>query len=84
MVVLSRDSTGELLPQREGSSPCAHGDIGVSLEGRLPFSGLRIINAEKSEFNEDQAACGKLCIRRCEFGAEEEWLTLCPEEVSAA
>lgn len=20
---------------------------------------------EKSEFNEDQAACGKLCIRRC-------------------
>eukprot|EP00071_Canis_lupus_P011742 XP_005632518.2 protein phosphatase 1M isoform X2 [Canis lupus familiaris] len=44
--------------------------------------GRRIINAEKSEFNEDQAACGQLCIRRCEFGAEEdqEWLTLCPEE----
>uniref|UniRef100_A0A8C2SK01 PPM-type phosphatase domain-containing protein n=1 Tax=Capra hircus TaxID=9925 RepID=A0A8C2SK01_CAPHI len=42
----------------------------------------RIINAEKSEFNEDQAACGKLCIRRCEFGVEEdqEWLTLCSEE----
>nr|XP_005898188.2 PREDICTED: protein phosphatase 1M [Bos mutus] len=42
----------------------------------------RIINAEKSEFNEDQAACGKLCIRRCEFGVEEdqEWQTLCSEE----
>uniref|UniRef100_A0A8C2SMH5 PPM-type phosphatase domain-containing protein n=1 Tax=Capra hircus TaxID=9925 RepID=A0A8C2SMH5_CAPHI len=28
------------------------------------------------------AACGKLCIRRCEFGVEEdqEWLTLCSEE----
>lgn len=45
---------------------------------------LRIINAEKSEFNEDQAACGKLCIQRCEFGIEEEWLTVCPEEVSTA
>ncbi|ERE76473.1 protein phosphatase 1M [Cricetulus griseus] len=41
-----------------------------------------IINAEKSEFNEDQAACGKLCIRRCLFGIAEdqEWLTVCPEE----
>uniref|UniRef100_A0A2K5EQW7 Protein phosphatase, Mg2+/Mn2+ dependent 1M n=1 Tax=Aotus nancymaae TaxID=37293 RepID=A0A2K5EQW7_AOTNA len=48
----------------------------------LPWNAgyAEIINAEKSEFNEDQAACGKLCIRRCEFGAEEEWLTLCPEE----
>ncbi|XP_036074818.1 protein phosphatase 1M isoform X5 [Rousettus aegyptiacus] len=43
---------------------------------------MGVINAEKSEFNEDQAACGKLCIQRCEIGAEEdqEWLTLCPEE----
>ncbi|XP_044240823.1 protein phosphatase 1M isoform X3 [Ursus arctos] len=43
----------------------------------------RIINAEKSEFNEDQAACGQLCIGRCAFAAEEdqEWLTLCPEEL---
>uniref|UniRef100_A0A2K6AN79 Protein phosphatase, Mg2+/Mn2+ dependent 1M n=4 Tax=Macaca TaxID=9539 RepID=A0A2K6AN79_MACNE len=51
----------------------------------LPWNAgyAEIINAEKSEFNEDQAACGKLCIRRCEFGAEEEWLTLCPEEVSS-
>ncbi|XP_025842611.1 protein phosphatase 1M isoform X1 [Vulpes vulpes] len=49
-------------------------EVGSSLSG--------IINAEKSEFNEDQAACGQLCIRRCEFGAEEdqEWLTLCAEE----
>ncbi|XP_012494615.1 PREDICTED: protein phosphatase 1M isoform X3 [Propithecus coquereli] len=50
----------------------------------LPWNAgyAEIINAEKSEFNEDQAACGKLCIRRCEFGAEDdqEWLTLCPEE----
>ncbi|KFO32693.1 protein phosphatase 1M isoform X1 [Fukomys damarensis] len=50
--------------------------------GSLHGSPPRIINAEKSEFNEDQAACGKLCIRRYEFGAEEdqEWLTLCTEE----
>nr|XP_040125733.1 protein phosphatase 1M isoform X4 [Ictidomys tridecemlineatus] len=50
----------------------------------LPWNAgyAEIINAEKSEFNEDQAACGKLCIRRYEFGPEEdrEWLTLCPEE----
>ncbi|XP_053785445.1 protein phosphatase 1M isoform X2 [Desmodus rotundus] len=50
----------------------------------LPWNAgyAEIINAEKSEFNEDQAACGKLCVRRCEFGAEEdqEWVTLCPEE----
>ncbi|XP_057410621.1 protein phosphatase 1M isoform X2 [Balaenoptera acutorostrata] len=50
----------------------------------LPWNAgyAEIINAEKSEFNEDQAACGKLCIRRFEFGVEEdqEWLTLCPEE----
>uniref|UniRef100_A0ABK0M533 Protein phosphatase, Mg2+/Mn2+ dependent, 1M n=1 Tax=Rattus norvegicus TaxID=10116 RepID=A0ABK0M533_RAT len=50
----------------------------------LPWNAgyAEIINAEKSEFNEDQAACGKLCIRRCEFGIEEdqEWLTVCPEE----
>lgn len=58
----------------------------MSLKGHWPLPGLRIINAEKSEFNEDQAACGKLCIQRCEFGAEEdqEWLTLCPEEVSTS
>ncbi|XP_058582684.1 protein phosphatase 1M isoform X2 [Neofelis nebulosa] len=50
----------------------------------LPWNAgyAEIINAEKSEFNEDQAACGQLCIRRCEFGAEEdqEWQTSCPEE----
>ncbi|XP_004457421.1 protein phosphatase 1M [Dasypus novemcinctus] len=54
-------------------------------QGRsLPWNAgyAEIINAEKSEFNEDQAACGKLCIRRHEFGAEEdhEWQVLCPEE----
>lgn len=58
----------------------------MPLKGHWSLTGLRIINAEKSEFNEDQAACGQLCIRRCEFGAEEdqEWLALCSEEVSAA
>nr|XP_027789844.1 protein phosphatase 1M isoform X2 [Marmota flaviventris] len=53
----------------------------------LPWNAgyAEIINAEKSEFNEDQAACGKLCIQRYEFGPEEdrEWLTLCPEELEA-
>lgn len=68
-----------------GSGLCRWGR-GCVPEGSLMLTGLRIINAEKSEFNEDQAACGQLCIRRCEFGAEEdqEWLTLCPEEVSTA
>lgn len=62
----------------------AHKDIKVSLRGHLTVPGLRIINADKSEFNEDQAACGKLCIRRGEFGEEDqEWLTVCPGEVSA-
>ncbi|KAM4821646.1 protein phosphatase 1M isoform 2-T2 [Thomomys bottae] len=53
----------------------------------LPWNAgyAEIINAEKSEFNEDQAACGKLCIRRCELETEEnqEWLMLCPEELEA-
>ncbi|XP_045688511.1 protein phosphatase 1M isoform X2 [Phyllostomus hastatus] len=48
----------------------------------LPWNAgyAEIINAEKSEFNEDQAACGKLCIRRCETEEDQEWVTLCPEE----
>ncbi|KAM6169917.1 protein phosphatase 1M [Rhynchocyon petersi] len=50
----------------------------------LPWNAgyAEVINAEKSEFNEDQAACGQLNIQRAELGAEEdqEWLTLCPEE----
>ncbi|KAM9374684.1 protein phosphatase 1M [Phaethornis superciliosus] len=38
-----------------------------------------VINAEKSEFNEDQAACCQISIRRREPGMEEdeEWLILC-------
>ncbi|XP_028907654.1 protein phosphatase 1M isoform X4 [Ornithorhynchus anatinus] len=41
-----------------------------------------VINAEKSEFNEDQAVCCPLSIRRREGGSEEEqeWLILCQEE----
>ncbi|KAJ1069439.1 hypothetical protein K5549_017870, partial [Capra hircus] len=60
---------------REGPAPSAQKPTPSGFQ-------KRIINAEKSEFNEDQAACGKLCIRRCEFGVEEdqEWLTLCSEE----
>ncbi|XP_049718262.1 protein phosphatase 1M isoform X2 [Loxodonta africana] len=50
----------------------------------LPWNAgyAEIINAEKSEFNEDQAACGQLSIRRSDFATEEdeEWLTLCPVE----
>jgi len=43
----------------------------------------RVINAEKSEFNEDQAACCQISIRRREPGLEEdeEWLILCPTQV---
>lgn len=43
----------------------------------------RVINAEKSEFNEDQAACCQISIRRREPGLEEdeEWLILCSTQV---
>ncbi|KAK2091239.1 Protein phosphatase 1M [Saguinus oedipus] len=64
--------------RRPGSRPVRSPARGRALPWNAGYA--EIINAEKSEFNEDQAACGKLCIRRCEFGAEEEWLTLCPEE----
>ncbi|XP_014648234.1 PREDICTED: protein phosphatase 1M isoform X3 [Ceratotherium simum simum] len=66
--------------RRPDSRPVRSPARGRSLPWNAGYA--EIINAEKSEFNEDQAACGKLCIRRCEFGAEEdqEWVTLCPEE----
>ncbi|XP_042310722.1 protein phosphatase 1M isoform X2 [Sceloporus undulatus] len=40
------------------------------------------INAEKSEFNEDQATCCQISIRKREYGKEEdqEWLILCSTE----
>ncbi|XP_032996564.1 protein phosphatase 1M [Lacerta agilis] len=40
------------------------------------------INAEKSEFNEDQATCCHISIRKREHGKEEdqEWLILCTTE----
>lgn len=43
----------------------------------------RVINAEKSEFNEDQAACCQISVRRREPGLEEdqEWLILCSTQV---
>lgn len=41
----------------------------------------RVINAEKSEFNEDQAACGQLSIKHRELGDDDqEWMILCQEE----
>ncbi|CAD7685120.1 unnamed protein product [Nyctereutes procyonoides] len=67
-------------PRRPDARPVRSPARGRALPWNAGYA--EIINAEKSEFNEDQAACGQLCIRRCEFGAEEdqEWLTLCPEE----
>ncbi|XP_043443449.1 protein phosphatase 1M isoform X3 [Prionailurus bengalensis] len=67
-------------PRRPDVRPVRSPARGRSLPWNAGYA--EIINAEKSEFNEDQAACGQLCIRRCEFGAEEdqEWLTSCPEE----
>ncbi|XP_036187907.1 protein phosphatase 1M isoform X2 [Myotis myotis] len=67
-------------PRRPDARPVRCPARGRTLPWNAGYA--EIINAEKSEFNEDQAACGKLCIRRCEFGPEEdqEWLTLCPEE----
>ncbi|XP_053157043.1 protein phosphatase 1M isoform X2 [Hemicordylus capensis] len=44
---------------------------------------LRTINAEKSQFNEDQATCCQISIRKKECGREEEdqeWLILCSTE----
>ncbi|KAH0630038.1 hypothetical protein JD844_012607 [Phrynosoma platyrhinos] len=40
------------------------------------------INAEKSEFNEDQATCCQISIRKRKYGKEEEqeWLILCSTE----
>ncbi|XP_003217729.1 protein phosphatase 1M [Anolis carolinensis] len=40
------------------------------------------INAEKSQFNEDQATCCQISIRKRKYGKEEdqEWLILCSTE----
>ncbi|KAM9097587.1 protein phosphatase 1M [Sarcophilus harrisii] len=50
----------------------------------LPWNAgyAEVINAEKSEFNEDQAACGHLSIKHRELGDNEdqEWMILCQEE----
>ncbi|XP_074139515.1 protein phosphatase 1M [Sminthopsis crassicaudata] len=50
----------------------------------LPWNAgyAEVINAEKSEFNEDQAACGHLSIKHRELGDDEdqEWMILCQEE----
>uniref|UniRef100_A0A8C3T1B9 Protein phosphatase, Mg2+/Mn2+ dependent 1M n=2 Tax=Chelydra serpentina TaxID=8475 RepID=A0A8C3T1B9_CHESE len=43
-----------------------------------------VINAEKSEFNEDQATCCQISIRRRETGIEEQdWLILCSNQYLA-
>ncbi|XP_026356755.1 protein phosphatase 1M isoform X2 [Ursus arctos] len=68
-------------PRRPDARPVRSPARGRALPWNAGYA--EIINAEKSEFNEDQAACGQLCIGRCAFAAEEdqEWLTLCPEEL---
>uniref|UniRef100_A0A8C7E9W5 Protein phosphatase, Mg2+/Mn2+ dependent 1M n=2 Tax=Nothoprocta perdicaria TaxID=30464 RepID=A0A8C7E9W5_NOTPE len=52
-----------------GTSRCLTGSVGTR----------RVINADKSRFNEDQAACCHISVRRREPGQEqhEEWLILC-------
>ncbi|XP_054834798.1 protein phosphatase 1M isoform X1 [Eublepharis macularius] len=41
-----------------------------------------VINAQKSEFNEDQATCCQISIRKKDYGKEDdqEWLILCSTE----
>lgn len=53
------------------------------MSSHLTWSVCRVINAEKSEFNEDQAACCQISVRRREPGLEEdeEWLILCSTQV---
>uniref|UniRef100_A0A8C8RLM3 Protein phosphatase, Mg2+/Mn2+ dependent 1M n=1 Tax=Pelusios castaneus TaxID=367368 RepID=A0A8C8RLM3_9SAUR len=42
---------------------------------------LRVINAEKSEFNEDQATCCQISIRKKETRLEDQdWLILCSSQ----
>nr|XP_025042787.1 protein phosphatase 1M [Pelodiscus sinensis] len=54
------------------------GDL-TRLKVKVP---LRVINAEKSEFNEDQATCCQIAIRRRGTGEEEDqdWLILCSNQ----
>ncbi|XP_074054225.1 protein phosphatase 1M [Macrotis lagotis] len=50
----------------------------------LPWNAgyAEVINADKSEVNEDQASCGQLSIKHRDLGDEEdqEWMILCQEE----
>ncbi|XP_072203187.1 protein phosphatase 1M [Excalfactoria chinensis] len=61
---------------------------GTGPERPLPWSSgyAEVINAEKSEFNEDQAACCQISVRRREPGLEEdqEWLILCSTQFLTA
>ncbi|XP_052534287.1 protein phosphatase 1M [Tympanuchus pallidicinctus] len=54
---------------------------GTGPERPLPWGSgyAEVINAEKSEYNEDQATCCQISVRRKEPGLEEdqEWLILC-------
>ncbi|XP_033922285.1 protein phosphatase 1M isoform X2 [Melopsittacus undulatus] len=65
----------------EDSPRDRRGVRGTGPERPLPWGTgyAEVINAEKSEFNEDQAACCQITIRRREPGLEEdeEWLILC-------
>ncbi|POI30715.1 hypothetical protein CIB84_005534, partial [Bambusicola thoracicus] len=66
-----------------GAGRKTRGSIPRQLGSASPLSRsvctCRVINAEKSEFNEDQAACCQISVRRREPGLEEdqEWLILC-------
>lgn len=69
----------------QSSWHCGWEQVRCSVSSHLIWSICtpRVINAEKSEFNEDQAACCQITVRRREPGLEEdeEWLILCSTQV---
>uniref|UniRef100_A0A8D0HJG6 Protein phosphatase, Mg2+/Mn2+ dependent 1M n=1 Tax=Sphenodon punctatus TaxID=8508 RepID=A0A8D0HJG6_SPHPU len=65
--------------------PAGAGLRGARGREGLPFGSMcifRVINAEKSEFNEDQATCCQISISKRESGRKEDqdWLILCSNE----
>nr|XP_042717684.1 protein phosphatase 1M isoform X2 [Chrysemys picta bellii] len=69
--------SGERLP---GKRPIYSPPRDKPLQWRTGYA--EVINAEKSEFNEDQATCCQISVRRREIGMEEEqdWLILCSNQ----
>ncbi|TFK00606.1 Protein phosphatase 1M [Platysternon megacephalum] len=74
---LSGVCSGERLP---GRRPIYCPPRDRPLQWRTGYA--EVINAEKSEFNEDQATCCQISVRRREIGMEEEqdWLILCSNQ----